>query len=320
MSAWRQRMAERLRQLARPRAPEPLPVAIGRRRVYVLPTRFGLFFAVLLLAMLLGALNYNNNPALLLALLLGATAMASMIVAHLQLSGLQVQALSAEPVPAGQAIVLHLALSAADPRPRRGLRVETGPAHAYLPAWRDSTVAILELPTQRRGWLPRQRIRLSSTQPLGLALAWAWVWPDSALLVYPAAEPQGPPLPSGQGQAERSRLSPAGEDVHHLRGYRAGDPRRAIAWKPSARRDTLLVREYEQPLGQDIVLDWASLSSLPYEKRIARLAHWVELAERESRSYRLTLPAQPPLGPSLGAAHRHACLRALALLPQAEAE
>jgi hypothetical protein len=38
----------------------------------VLPTRFGLFVATLLAAMLLGALNYNNNPALLLALLLAA--------------------------------------------------------------------------------------------------------------------------------------------------------------------------------------------------------------------------------------------------------
>ena len=60
----------RLEALARPRGPEPLPVAFDRRRIYVLPTAFGAFFALLLAVMLLGALNYNNNPALLLALLL----------------------------------------------------------------------------------------------------------------------------------------------------------------------------------------------------------------------------------------------------------
>ena len=83
-----------LAQWARPRAVEALPVRLDRRRVYVLPTRFGLFYAALVFTMALGALNYNNNPALLLALLLGATAMASRIGAHLQLSGLRVDDLA----------------------------------------------------------------------------------------------------------------------------------------------------------------------------------------------------------------------------------
>src|SRR3546814_7037817 len=59
---WRRR----IESLARPRHPESLPVALDRRRVYILPTAFGWFFLLLLLAMLAGALNYNNNPALLL--------------------------------------------------------------------------------------------------------------------------------------------------------------------------------------------------------------------------------------------------------------
>ena len=95
------------------------------------------------------------------------------------------------------------------------------------------------------------------------------------------------------------------------------DSRRAIAWKPSARRDSLLVREYEEPQGADVVLDWNELAALPVEARIQRLARWVDEAERDQRRYRLVLPGQPPLGPAGGATHRHACLRALALLPGA---
>lgn len=93
-------LRSRLQAFERPRAPERMPVRIGRRRIYVLPTAFGLFYGVLVLAMVLGALNYNNNPALMLALLLGASGLASLIAAHLQLSGLQAEALSAEPVAA----------------------------------------------------------------------------------------------------------------------------------------------------------------------------------------------------------------------------
>jgi uncharacterized protein (DUF58 family) len=112
---------------------------------------------------------------------------------------------------------------------------------------------------------------------------------------------------------------PAGEALSlrvHLRAYRQGDPRRNIAWKPSARHGSLLVREHERREGAEIVLDWRELASLPVEARISRLARWVDEAERRNRRYRLRLPGES-LGPAQGPAHRHACLRALALLPHA---
>ncbi|MBD9469304.1 DUF58 domain-containing protein [Pseudoxanthomonas sp. PXM01] len=311
-------LARRFARLARPRRPESLPVALDRKRIYVLPTRFGLFFAALVFTMLLGALNYNNNPALLLALLLGATALASLIFAHLQLAGLRVEAMSADPVPVGSPLLLHVALASRDARVRHGLRLDAGGTHAFslLPAG-EGVVVELPLPTHQRGWYDLDRVRVSTTQPLGIARAWSWIWPDSPLLVYPAAEVQGPPLPLAENGGTKARLDPAGEDVHQLRNYRAGDARRAIAWKPSARRSQLLVRDYEQPLGRDVDLDWATLTTLSHEHRIQRLAHWIESAEREGLRYRLRLPDQPALGPANGPAHRHQCLRALALLPHA---
>lgn len=304
----------------RPREPEALPARFDRRRVYVLPTRFGLFYAVLLLAMLLGALNYNNNPALLLGLLLAGAGLASLVAAQLQLTGLAVVALDAEPVPAGDELTVRLHAQADDRRRRRGLAValestEGVPGLLNLEQGRgESHVA---LPTSERGWLDLPRLRVSTTRPLGLATAWAYVWPQAPALVYPRPEPDGPPLPTGSGDRVQTRLHPSGEDVHHLRNYRRGDSRRAIAWKSSARRDSLLVREYEQPLGADIVLDWSTLGRMPQEAKVSRLARWVDEAERDGRRYRLMLPGQPSLGPDQGPAHRHACLRALALLPHA---
>ena len=104
--------------------------------------------------------------------------------------------------------------------------------------------------------------------------------------------------------------------MHHLRAYRQGDPRRGIAWKPSARRGALLVREYERREGAEVVMDWRELATLPNEARISRLARWVDEAERRNLRYRLRLPGGS-FGPAQGPAHRHACLRALALLPHA---
>src|SRR3546814_17530764 len=89
---------------ARPRTPEALPAAIIRQRVYVLPTPFGGFIGALLATMLLGALNYNNNPALMLGFLLAAAVHNSFVRAHLNLSGLQLLAVQAEPDAAGHEI------------------------------------------------------------------------------------------------------------------------------------------------------------------------------------------------------------------------
>ncbi len=317
MSPLRTRLRNRLESLARPRHPESLPVRFERRRVYVLPTRFGLFFAALLASMGVGALNYNNNPALLLALLLGGAALASLFLANLQLIGLEIASVGAEPVPAGTPLALRVHARDRRERERRGLQVRLGDETATLSLEDGAGEATLPVPTAQRGWLEPGRLRISTVRPLGLARAWTYAWPEQPLLVYPTPETHGPPLPGGTGQQAQARLHPAGEDMHQLRNYRRGDARRAIAWKPSARRDTLLVREYEQPRDAEVLLDWRTLTSLAYEARIARLARWVDEAAREHRRYRLLLPAHPPLGPDTGPAHRHACLRALALMPHA---
>ena len=85
---------------------------------------------------------------------------------------------------------------------------------------------------------------------------------------------------------------------------------RTAVFRPLVRSDS----------GRDAVLDLLlprASAGLAYEDRIRRLARWVDEAERDGRRYRLQLPGRPPLGPDAGVAHRHACLRALALLPEA---
>lgn len=308
-------LRSRLQSWMRPRQAEPLPVRLDRRRIYVLPTATGLFFAAMIGAMGMGALNFNNNPALLLALLLAGTAQASLVAAHMQLSGVIVDAVAADPVPAGEPLRLRIALAAGDARVRRGLRIAHGDAHVHASFDHGGGMAELLLPTERRGPLPIPRLELRTVQPLGLARAWAYVWPRQALLVYPAPETQAPPLPAPAGDAGRGQVARAGDDVHHLRNYRPGDAPRSVAWKASARRDTLLVREYEQHRSEQLLLDWQLTAGLPYEQRIRRLARWIDDAEREGRRYALRIPGHAPISMGLGAAHRHLCLRALALMP-----
>ncbi|MFY2764400.1 DUF58 domain-containing protein [Arenimonas sp. MALMAid1274] len=313
-----ERFSDRLANLplVRPRATETLPIHIDRRRVYVLPTAFGLFLAGMLATMLLGGLNYNNNPALLLAFVMIAVAHNSLVHAHLTLSGLRLVALHAEPVHAGRPLLLRAAFEAGGNRQRGGLELRAMHQEAFFDlAPGERREVVLALPTEQRGWLSPGRLRVATVRPFGLARAWSWLRPDLRLLVYPAPEPEGVALPDLGGDGQSTRTRSHGEQPHHLRDYRAGDALRQIAWKASARADRMMVREYEASAQREIELDWYALGTLAYEARIRRLTRWVLDAERQGSRYRLRLPAAL-VGPGSGAEHRHACLRALALLPR----
>ncbi len=118
--------------------------------------------------------------------------------------------------------------------------------------------AVLRIPAPRRGWLRPGRLRLCSQYPFGLFEVWSWINPEFAALVYPRLEANPPPLPRHGAQAQREVERSGGDELAALRTYQTGDPPRNIAWKASARRDELLVKEFETPRGHEVVLDYAS--------------------------------------------------------------
>jgi uncharacterized protein (DUF58 family) len=306
----------RLPSLTRLRAIESLPIRLHRRRIYVLPTRFGLGFALLLLIMQLGALNYSNNAALLLTCILGAAAWISLFAGFRGLAGVELQALAGVDGHAGTPLELHLHF-AASPRDRPGLRLRIdGVETAFALARGQTRHVTVQITADRRGWRRLGRIKLWTEQPLGLFVVWSWLNPESAMLVYPQIEHAAPPLPPATGRHGARAVSGDGDDFSGLRDYRSGDPQRRIAWKASARHDGLLVRENEILIDDNRHLDYASLHGLDHEARIRRLTAWVLAAEQSMLGYTLSLPRQR-IGPGLGHPHRHACLRALALLPDA---
>ncbi|MBK8285429.1 MAG: DUF58 domain-containing protein [Ahniella sp.] len=105
-----------------------------------------------------------------------------------------------------------------------------------------------------------------------------------------------------------------GEEWQGLREYRNSDPPRHIAWKQSAHAETLLVKEFADPVSDAVCLDWFALPLLDPETRISRLTAWVLAAQAEGLSFRLILP-ESEMGPGSGDEFCAQCLAKLALLP-----
>jgi uncharacterized protein (DUF58 family) len=309
--AWAER---RLPALTRLRRAEALPTRLDRRRIYVLPSGFGLMFGLLLFVMLVGALNYGNNAAVLLTCVLAGAAGASLFVGFRGMSGLVLARAQADEGHAGDPLRVRLRFEA-DARARAGLRLRHRDLDVpfALPANAPTDVALV-LDDTRRGWQRIGRVRVWTDYPLGLFRIWSWLNPDVEFLVYPALERPAPPLPGGVGRIGEQAVAGVSEEHAGLRDYRPSDPTRLIAWKASARQDSLLVRDVEHRSGEALTLDHAALRGMDGEARIRRLAAWVVEAEAAQCACTLRLPGES-IGPGLGAEHRRACLRALALMP-----
>ena len=73
------RLRKRTRAWARRRhGADTDPFTIPNRRVYILPTRLGLFYAGMLFLMFLGSMNYANNLALGLTFILASVSLVAM--------------------------------------------------------------------------------------------------------------------------------------------------------------------------------------------------------------------------------------------------
>ncbi len=298
----------------RRRGPVTPPLTLRYRQIYILPTGFGWLLGLLMSAMLIGSLNFNNNMGLLTTFLVAGLAVNSMLLAYRNLEGLAIRHCAARPVFAGQQLALRIDISDTSNRSRPGLKFirpegtgETATAAAHQASVR------LTLPTARRGWMKLGRIRLETTHPLGLFRAWSWFWPERRFLVWPTPTSPAPPLPRDGGR-QTGRLSkprPDGEEFHSLRPWRVGDPLHRIAWKSSQRHQTLLSREFQQEQAEVIHLELARAPGADLERRISIVTAWVLQADAEGLKWVLDTGAER-FGPERGQDHLHRCLRALA--------
>ena len=307
-----------VRWALRVRPPEAAPIVLTQRRVYVLPTRAGLAYATALGVILLGAMNYNLSLGHALVFLLAGLGVVAILHTFRNLVLVSIRPGRCEPVFAGGLAQFDLVLENQRAEARTCLRLFAGdetPLEIDIGA-HASTVATLDAPAARRGWLPMPRVTIETTWPLGLIRAWSYAAPDLNCLVYPRPATKAPPLPwrgeSAQGSARDGR---GADDFSGLRNHQAADPPRHVAWKAVARQQDgpLLTKLFSGAAAQRLWLDWDALpDAIDTEQRLSILARWMIDAEAAGLAWGLRMPAVR-LAPDNGPAQLGAGLRALAL-------
>lgn len=314
------------RWLFRLRDAEAGEVFLNQRRVFIVPTRAGLTFGVMLIVLFLCSVNYSLSLGFALTFLLGACAVVDMHLTFRNLAHLHLRPGSTPAVFAGEDAQFELHLSNRRKHDRYAIWLNF--IHIDLPAIdhvtdiaADSSRSVtLAAPTQERGWLNAPRIRLQTRFPLGLLRAWSYWQPAMRVLVYPQPEENGPPLPVRDGEKADGHGHAGHDDFAGIRAYQAGDSIRQLAWRQIARIDgsALVTKQFEGGARSELSLDFDRLSpAMHIELKLARMTHWVLAAEMRGLPYAFHLGGTR-FTPAVGPAHQAACLRALALYERNE--
>ncbi|HYM36525.1 MAG TPA: hypothetical protein VET48_14090, partial [Steroidobacteraceae bacterium] len=129
------------------------PFTIPTRRVYILPTRLGLFYASLVFLMFLGSMNYANNLALGLTFILASVGLVAMHHCQRNLAGVRVASAATQPVFAGQKAQFQVALESDVKIARQEITVisDHWVSEPVAVATNERTVVKVEQAAPRRG-------------------------------------------------------------------------------------------------------------------------------------------------------------------------
>ena len=289
---------------------------LNPRQIYILPTIWGMLYAVMLVLLLVGSINYSLSLGYFVTFLLASLGHTAMLHTWRNVVHLQISVLHAQPVFAGDTAIVSINIGDTRNRARCAIaaKIEANISTIESIAANQSPVFLLPFVTSKRGYCALPRITLYTEFPLSLFHAWAYAACPLQILVYPKPSGQQalPALLLDASNIGNQHASRGDDDFDGHKTYQLGDAPSRVDWKASSRGSGLYTKIYSGEGAGALWLDYALVDG-ELETRVSQLASWVVDAHAAQQRYGLKLP-NLTLAPSDSEAHYHACMQALALL------
>jgi uncharacterized protein (DUF58 family) len=294
---------------------------LKHNNIFIVPSKTGLYFCVLIFLLWLLGTNYENNLILSIAFLLLALMIVCIHHTYAHLAGLSISIVKTHAGFAGDTGIIDLIIKRINTRSYEAIElssiVDESVRFSLLDD--DHVKVSLRVPLLHRGWCQPGRVKITTRFPLGLIVAWSYLYIDSRILAYPQAV-ESSVMPTQQLLDENDEIvhqqfKSGSEEFAGIREYVAGDSLRDIDWRVMARGQGLATRMYEDHMSENYWLDWHQFEGLSKEARLSRLCFCVlDLAQNQqsSSTYGLRLPNHV-IDPSIGEDHKLKLLEALAL-------
>ena len=174
--------SDRFRRWLDRRIPPANATTLDQKKIFILPTREGYYFAVLVIFMVLAGINYQNSLVYGLSFLLSSLFMVSMLHTFRNLSGLTIQAGGSTPAFAGEDAAFDVILSRQGERTFEAVTIGWDSELMQGADLLEETEVELKLfaPTSQRGRFNPGRVLIETRYPVGLFRAWSWIDLDVA--------------------------------------------------------------------------------------------------------------------------------------------
>ncbi len=290
-------------------------VTLTRDRVYIIPTKAGLIFSLLLVTLLIGSINYEKNLGFILTFLLAGIGNILLLSTWRNIAGLELHGSDATAVFSGEPACFNIQLLNHQLYDRHSIAIsQHGEEQDVVDCAANSQQLIrFKTKTARRGRLDAGRVRIYTEFPSGLFVAWTWADLSMTCIVYPAPDNSIElPVFDHSESGETDTTGYGMENFSHLRKYHQGDNINRISWKAAAKTDELFTKQF---IGAKPVSHWINWNDIPakdIEQRLSMMTALVINAEQNHQYYGIRLPDKE-IAPDTGNEHYHRCLTFLAL-------
>lgn len=304
-----------LARIKRRDPPVKSPLRLHHRRIFVLPTGSGFGYATVVLAILVGAINYTSSLGFMLAFLLIGLGVIAMLYSFRNVNQIEIYVGAALPVFAGEVAQFPITLKVCDRLERYALQIDnySNVVSGIDIAAHSSTALTLSQPCPKRGVQYLDRFTIRTQFPLGLVRPWAPLHIDARCLVYPHPLPAGPlPISNTNSLRGSGATRELNDDFYAVREYQSGDSLRSIHWRSLAKGLEPMTRQFSgEATADELWLNGDHFNS-GIEDTLSRLTQWVIDAEISGHRYGLKY-RELQIVPAHGSAHLNRCLEALAL-------
>ncbi len=267
-------------------------------RTYIVPTRFGFYFAFLCLVLFVTAFAYGNNFLYFFVFWMVSIGITGLFLTNSIVSRSRLVDLRAESFFAGETGELRVTVLNVSNWKLWDLRIQPDRERSkelvvdVIARGAERRIAV-KLNAARRGRMKWPDLRIETNFPFGFALAWKTILSQRDVIVWPVRRGHDLDefLRQTRGdQGEKLRGSPPqklsdGNLPEQFRPFQDHDNAGAINWKLYARFEKLFVAESDRDAEMHLMFDDDLMSEMDREDRISQLARWIWEAEASGFYY-----------------------------------
>ncbi len=281
-------------------------------RTYILPSKLGLYYAVLCLILLVVAFIYGNNIAYASCFMLVSLGIVTIFQTNFNVHRVSIKTLPIIDDHAEHPVSFKILLENKSSLPSFQIQIrleqtKNDRKNSVLKDVSQEVILInqlganqkkeveLSLIFTRRGFHKPPIVVVESYFPLGLLRSWKWIHPTEPILIYPAKKGILP-LPQsategGGNLLEKLKTPHTGQEFIGHRPYQTSDSLRKVDWKAFSRNQKLNVKLFDSEEVGAYLLNWESTNSLKdTEARVSQLTQWINLCQRKKVDFVLQLP------------------------------